>query len=221
VIGLPDGQDFQLAERAPFSPLTSITLEQALESAPEQRADYHSSYALVRAAEDTVKAAQAQRHPTVEVTADYGDVGTTLNNSHGTFSFVASASINLFDGRRIEGAIVQAKAALKQRQDELADLRAQIAYQVRTAFLDIRTAADQVKVANDNLDLANQALVQARDRFTAGVTDNIEVVQVQESVASANDQLILALFAHNSAKVALARALGGGEQRIQEVVEVK
>jgi outer membrane protein TolC len=44
---------------------------------------------------------------------------------------------------------------------------------------------------------------------------------VQESVASANDQLILALFAHNSAKVALARALGGGEQRIQEVVEVK
>jgi outer membrane protein TolC len=221
VIGLPDGQDFHLAESAPFSPLTSITLEQALERAPKERSDYQSSCALVRAAEDAVKAAQAQRRPTAEVTADYGDVGTTLNNSHGTFSVVASASIKLFDGRRIEGAIVQAKAALKQRQDELADLRAQIAYQVRTAFLDIRTAADQVTVAKDNLDLANQALAQARDRFTAGVTDNIEVVQVQESVASANDQLILALFAHNSAKVALARALGGGEQRIQEVVEVK
>jgi outer membrane protein TolC len=220
-IGLADGQDFNLAENAPFAPLTSITLEQALETAPKQRPDYQSGDARVRAAEDTVKSAQAQRHPTGGVTADYGDVGTSLNNSHGTFSFTASASINLFDGHRIEGDIVQAKAALKQRQDELADLRAHIAYQVRIAFLDIRTAADQVTVANDNLGLSNQALVQARDRFTAGVTDNIEVVQAQESVASANDQLILALFAHNSAKVALARALGGAEQGIQKVLEVK
>jgi outer membrane protein TolC len=221
VIGLPDGQDFHLAENAPFAPLTSITLEQALETAPKQRPDYQSADARVRAAEDSVKAAQAQRHPTAGVTADYGDVGTTPNNSHGTFTFTASASISLFDGRRIEGDIVQAKATLKQRQDEFADLRAQIAYQIRTAFLDIRTAADQVTVATDNLALANQALVQSRDRFTAGVTDNIEVVQAQESVASANDQLILALFAHNSGKVALARALGGAEQGIQKVLEVK
>jgi len=221
VIGLADGQDFHLAENAPFAPLTSITLEQALETAPRQRPDYQSADAYVRAAEDAVKAAQAERHPTAGVTADYGDVGITPNNSHGTFTFTASASIHLFDGRRIEGDIVQAKAALQQRRDELADLRAQIAYEVRRAFLDIRTAADQVAVANDNLDLANQALVQARDRFTAGVTDNIEVVQAQESVASANDELILALFEHNSAKVALARALGGAEQGIQKVLEVK
>jgi outer membrane protein TolC len=221
VIGLPDGQDFHLAENVPFAPLTLITLEQALETAPKQRPDYQSADARVRAADDAVRAAQAERHPTGGVTADYGDAGTSPNNSHGTFTFTASASINLFDGRRIEGDIVQAKAALKQRQDELADLRAQIAYQVRTAFLDIRTAADQVTVANDNLALANQALVQARDRFTAGVTDNIEVVQAQESVATGNDQLILALFAHNSGKVELARALGGAEQGIQRVLEVK
>jgi outer membrane protein TolC len=221
VIGLPDGQDFRLAETAPFAPLTAITLEQALETAPKQRPDYQSADARLRAAEDAVRSAQAQRYPTAGVTADYGDVGTTPNNSHGTFSFTASATVNLFDGHRIEGEIVQAKAALKQRQDELADLRGQILYQVRSAFLDIGTAADQVTVASDNLDLANQALVQARDRFTAGVTDNIEVVQAQESVATANDQLILALFAHNSAKVALARALGGAEQGIQKVLEVK
>jgi len=221
VIGLPDGQDFHLAENAPFAPLTSITLEEALGTAPQQRPDYQSADARVHAAEDAVRAAQDERHPTAGVTADYGDAGPTPNNSHGTFTFTASASITLFDGRRIEGDIVQAKASLRQREDELADLRAQIAYQVRTAFLDIRTAADQVTVATDNLALANQALVQARDRFIAGVTDNIEVVQAQESVASANDQIILALFAHNSAKVALARALGGAEQGIQRVLEVK
>jgi len=221
VIGLPDGQDFNLSETAPFAPLTAITQEQALETAVQQRADYQSYQARVRAAEEAVRAAQAERYPTAGVTADYGDVGPTLANSHGTFTFVASAKINVFDGGRIAGNVVQAKAELKQRQDELANLAAQISFQIRSAFLDIRTAADQVTVAQDNLSLANETLLQARDRFTAGVTDDIEVVQAQESVATANDQLISALYAHNVAKVALARALGGADQGIQKFLEVK
>jgi outer membrane protein TolC len=221
VIGLPPGQDFNIAEAVPFSPLTSITQDQAVRTALEQRSDYQSSQAQVRAAEDAVSAARGQRYPTGSITADYGDIGTTLASSHGTFTFVAAAKFNIFDSGRISADVIQAKAALKQRQDELADLGAQIDYQVRTAFLDIRTAADQVAVAESNLDLANQTLVQARDRFSAGVTDTIEVVQAQESVATANDSLIAALYGHNLAKVALARALGGAEQGIQRVMEVK
>jgi len=221
VIGFPPGQEFTLSETAPFSPLTSLTQDEALKTALAQRPDYQSYQARVRAAEETVRAARGERYPTVGVTADYGDVGYTLANSHGTFSFVASAKVNLFDGGRIKGDEVRAKAALKQSQDELADLASQIDYQVRTAFLDIRTAADQVAVAQDNLDLANQTLAQARDRFAAGVTDNIEVVQAQESVASANDNLIAALYAHNLAKIDLGRALGGAEQGIQKLLEVK
>ena len=152
---------------------------------------------------------------------DYGDVGTALNNSHGTFTFQAAAKFNIFDGGRISGDIVQARAALKQRQDELADLGGQIDYQVRAALLDIQSAADQVAVARSNLDLANQTLAQARDRFASGVTDTIEVVQAQGSVAIANDNLISALYAHNLAKVELARALGSAEQQIQKFMEVK
>ena len=92
---------------------------------------------------------------------------------------------------------------------------------MRTALLDIQSAADQVAVAESNLQLANQTLEQARDRFSAGVADTIEVVQAQESVASANDNLISSLYSHNLAKVALARALGSAEQGIRKFVEVK
>ena len=221
VIGLPNGQEFDLSETAPYAPLTTMTQEQALLAALAQRPDYQSYQARVRAAENDVQSARGERYPTANVTADYGAVGPALNDSHGTFSFVASARINVFDGGRISGDVIRAKAALKQRQDELADLSGQIDYQVRAAFLDIRTATDQVAVAQDNLDLANQTLTQARDRFAAGVTDNIEVIQAQESVASANDSLISALHAHNLAKVGLARALGGAEQGIQKLMEVK
>jgi outer membrane protein TolC len=220
VIGMPAGQVFSISETVPFAALASITLDQALRTAVQQRPDFQSYQARVRAAEEAVKAARGERFPTAQVTADYGDV-TTPGESHGTFTVVASAKIAMFDGGRIAGDIIQARSALKQRQDELADLGGQIDYQVRTAFLDIRSAADQVAVARDNLDLANQTLVQARDRFSAGVSDTVEVVQAQESVAIANDTLISALFAHNVAKVALARALGGSQEGIQKFLEVK
>jgi outer membrane protein TolC len=221
VIGLPPGQEFDLAETAPFSPLTSLTQDQALSTALAQRPDYKSYQARVQAAEESLRAARGERYPTAAVTANYGDIGLTLANSHGTFGVTASASVNLFDGGRIGANVIQAQASLKQREDELADLGGQIDYQVRASFLDIRTAADQVAVAQDNLELANQTLAQARDRFAAGVTDNIEVVQAQGSVASASDNLISSLYAHNIAKVALARALGDAEQGIQKLMEVK
>ena len=221
VIGFTTEQQFDVAESLPFSPLNSITEDEAVKTALGRRPDYQAYQAQVRAAEEAVSAARAERYPTGSIAGDYGIVGTALNSSHGTFTFTAEAKVNVFDGERIHADEIQAQAALKQRRDELADLGGQIAYQVRSAFLDIRTAADQVAVAQSNLQLANETLTQARDRFAAGVNDNIEVVQAQESVASANDSLILALYSHNLAKVALARALGGADRGIDRLVEVK
>lgn len=80
----------------------------------------------------------------------------------------------------------------------------------------MKSAADQVAVAESNLDLANQTLTQARDRFAAGVTDNIEVVQAQDSLASAQQNLISARYQHNLGKVELARAVGMTETSLKE-----
>ena len=221
VIGLPPGQQLTIADTEPYSPLAAMTPEQALRTAYEQRADFQSAQASVRSAEDSASAAHGERYPNLGVAADYGAVGTTPNSSHGTFTLQAFAKFNIFDGGRISGDIIQARAALKQRQDELADLSGQIDYQVRAALLDLQSAADQVAVARSNLDLANQTLTQARDRFASGVTDTIEVVQAQGSVAVANDNLIAALYAHNLSKVELARALGSTEEHVQNFMEVK
>lgn len=221
VIGLPPGQRLTIADTEPYSPLDQLTPDQAVRAACQQRADLQSAQAAVRAAEDALGAARGQRYPRVGIAADYGDIGTAFTTSHGTFSVALSGTITIFDGGRISGDIVQAQAALKQRQDEMAALRGQIDYQVRAALLDLRSAADQVTVARDNLGLTNQTLAQAQDRYTAGVTDTIEVVQAQGSVAIANDNLISALYAHNLAKVELARALGSTEQHIQTFMEVQ
>jgi outer membrane protein TolC len=216
VIGLPSGQEFTLTETAPYSPLQNPTPEEMLKRAYETRSDYKSGLSQVRAAEIARQAAIAERYPALGVDANYGDTGINVGQSHGTFAVTGSLRFNIYDGGRIRADIDQADAVIKQRKDELNDLRGQIDQQVRSALIDLKTAADQVTVAQDNLNLANQTLTQARDRFTAGVADNIEVVQAQQSVANANQSLISAVLMHNLAKVSLARAVGAAETSLKE-----
>ncbi len=216
VIGLPSGQQFTLSEAAPFSALEGLTPDDMLKRAFDTRSDYKSALAQIRAAEIARSAAEAQRYPAVTLDANYGDIGPNIGNSHGTFALTGALRFNIYDGGRIKADIQQADAVIKQRKDELADLRGQIDHQVRAALIDLNTARDQVAVAQDNLNLANQTLTQARDRFSAGVADNIEVVQAQQSVAAANQSLISAILMHNLAKVSLARAVGAAETSLKQ-----
>ena len=71
-------------------------------------------------------------------------------------------------------------------------------------------------VARSNTDLADETLSQSRDRFSAGVTDTVEVVQSQEAVSSAHEQYISSLYSYNYAKISLVRALGIAEQGVKE-----
>jgi len=116
---------------------------------------------------------------------------------------------------------LQAEATLRRARQQLENLRGQIEADLRNAFLDLSSAADQVEVARSSVDLATQTLAQARDRFAAGVTDNLEVVQAQESVASANESYISSLYAHNLAKVELARAEGDAEAAVKRYLKNK
>jgi outer membrane protein TolC len=79
----------------------------------------------------------------------------------------------------------------------------------------LQSSAQQVNVARSNIDLAEQTLAQSRDRFTAGVTDTVEVVQSQELVVSAHEQYITSLYNYNLAKITLARAIGIAEEGVK------
>jgi outer membrane protein TolC len=216
IIGLPIGQDFELTDSLPYTPLEGITQEQALQHAYQHRADFQSAAAQVRAAEMAHKAATAERLPSLLISLDYGAIGINPSNSHGTFTFVGTLRIPIFQGGRVIGDVLEADAALEQRRAELEDIRGRIDYDVRNAFLDLQTAFDQFGAAKSNVGLALETLQFARDRFSAGVTDTVEVVQAQESVASADNDLISATYSYNLAKVSLARAVGQAEQGIRQ-----
>lgn len=213
VIGLPAGQEFQLTDSASYMPLAEMSLDQALEQAYAARADYLSAKEQVLSAELEMQAASAENYPSLSLDADFGDAGSpNFGISHGVFTFQATLNIPLFQGTRVRADKLQSNSALRQRQAALADLRGQIDAQVRTAFLNLKSSSELVAVAKSNADLANQTLTQAQDRFLSGVADNLEVVQAQESVASAEQSYIASLYSYNVAKISLAQAMGMAER---------
>jgi outer membrane protein TolC len=207
-IGLPLGQQCELADHVPYSEINPPTVEDALNIAYRSRSDFRAALEDAQSATQTLSAARGERYPVVAVNGDYGDIGPTLGHSHGDFTFQAAVKVPIFTGGRIKGDITQAEAALQQRKAEAENIRGQIDYDVRTAFLNLNAAKEQVAVAKQNVDLANENLARSKDRFASGVTDSVEIVQSEQSLASANDQYITSLYNHNLAKLSLARALG-------------
>lgn len=214
IIGLPVAQQFKLTNDIPLTPATLVTVEQALERAYRDRPDYQATKAQLRAAEQSKRAAEAGRLPSLQFNADYGVLGRRPTDSHGTFTAAAGLKIPIFQGGRVRGDIMLADALLKRRQNEVEDLRGRIEYEIRSALLDLQSAADQVKVAQSATQLAQQTLEQAQDRFRAGVTTNLEVVQAQEIIANTNENFINSTFIFNVAKLSLARSLGAAERAV-------
>jgi outer membrane protein TolC len=215
VIGLPGGQAFETTDAAPYKALEGLKPEQLLEQAYKARADYQSLEAQVRAGEILRKAADAQRYPVLAVEGFYGDQGPAPANSHGIMTVSTSLKFNIFDGGRIKADQEAANSVLQHRKDDLADLRGKIEFDVRNALLDLNTAADQVAVSQSSVTLATEALNQARDRYVAGVGSGIELVDAEVSLAAANQDLISASYAHNLAKVQIARAVGATQASLK------
>src|ERR1700722_7419843 len=207
-IGLPLGQEFELADTLPYSDITPVSVDDGLQIAFKSRSDFRSALDSQKAAAQTLSAAKGERYPTVAVNGSYGDIGPTFGNSHGDFTFQAGIRVPLFTGGRIKGDITQAEAELRQRKAEAENIRGQIDQDIRTALLNLNAAKEQVEVAKQNVQLANESLARSKDRFTSGVTDSVEVVQAEQALASANDQYITSLYNHNFSKLSLARALG-------------
>ena len=215
MIGLPIGQEFTVSDQFPDVAVPDITLQQALDRAYMQRPDYLSSLEHLHAAEAARSAAVGENLPAVRATADYGKIGLTPATAVPTYTVIGSVTVPIFQGGRVQGRILEADADLKSRRADVENLKADIYYDIRDAFLDMQATGEMLRTATEGRDLAAQQLTQARDRFQAGVASNIEVVQAQEAVTVANEQFIDARYGFLMAKAMLAGSLGIAEEEIK------
>ncbi len=215
-IGVSLGRTVELVDRPVYRPVTSLPLDAALERASAHRADLASAEASVEAAAEAVRAARGEGLPSLALHGDVGRIGPAPSGAETTFTVAALVRVPLFTGGSVRGRVEQAKARLAGREAIRDDLRERIELEVRTAMLDLEASDARVKVAEGAAGVADAQLEQTRDRFAAGVSTGVEVVQAQEAVATAHDNSIASLLAFNRAKVALARALGVSAENLSD-----
>lgn len=214
-IGLPAGQRIEL------QPLVNNaqamrSLEEYLQLAASHRSDLKSAQAQVQAAELNRTAARSLWLPSVTFDANYGANGRNPSDSHGTFAVAGGVNFPIYAGTRIKAAKEEAEAELSTRRAVYADLSARVDNEVRSAYLDLQASMERLKVAEENRTLANQTLEQARDRFAAGVTNNLEVVQAQQTVAAADEIVTSSRYGFGVSRLAVARATGNSEEMVKE-----
>jgi outer membrane protein TolC len=213
IMGLPAGQKLELTDTAPFTELADMDLPRAKETAYRHRKDLLSLQAQILVADREIRAVRYQRLPTVAFNGFYGVLGETTGLYHGVFTAEGSLKFPIFREAGQRGEEDQVNAQLLALHQRESDLRVTIDAQIRASMLDVQSANQLVKVAQSNVGLAQEVLSDARERFHAGVDDNLAVVDAQASVTSAELQLVQALYQYNVAKLNLARNTGVIETR--------
>ena len=219
LIGLPVNQALTLSEELPARVPEVIPVDQGLNLALKDRYDLQAAGLQLTAAQEAYKASKAEYLPSIDVTGNYGVEGVNPNKGASVFQAAASIRIPIFNSGRTKADVEQADAALSQRQAEYIDQKGVVELDVRNAYVDLQVATQQIATAIENRRVAAETLTQSVDRFGAGVTDSVEVVQSEETVASAERDYVNSLFTLNLARVNLARATGQAEQFIPNMLK--
>ena len=212
LLNLDPRQDVELADTLGFFDTPQPDVETSIEEGLRARPEWKSLQEQLRAAENDRKAASAYRLPSVHFSGNWAELWTYPSNVIPSYTYTGTVSVPLFTGGRIRAQTVRADLGIQKLHQQQMDLRNQIALDVKTALINLDSARSEVRVANLGVQLSKEEVGQARDRFNAGVANNIEVIQAQDSLARANDNQIAALYRFNQARADLARAVGGMER---------
>jgi outer membrane protein TolC len=208
LIGLPADQEITLTDTAPYGEFAQLPLEDAKKLAYERRKDLLSLHAQLEVAMKARKAVRAERLPVLSFNGYYGVLGEIGGLQHGVFTATGKLSVPVFEEGQLRGEREVADAQMIGLKQQIDSLRVTIEQQIRSAMLDVQSSNDLVKVAKSNVDLATQELQDASDRFSAGVDDNLPVVQAQATLAAAQSTLVNTLYQYNQSKLQLARNTG-------------
>lgn len=209
-LGLPLDARVELADS-----LTRLTMtdtmpneQAAIAQALRDRPDLRAADQQLAAARQTSGAIRAERLPSLTAFGDEGWLGTNSGNKLNTYQWGVQVSVPVFDGLRREGRIEEQQARVSEIDVRRRDLRQEAAIEVRGAMLDLGSSRQAVDAAREQLRLTEQEVAQARDRFRAGVSGNADVITASLTLNTSRTQLVDALASYQSARVALARAVG-------------
>ncbi len=212
LLNLDPRQVIELGDSLSFFETPQPEVVASIDSALAERQEWKALQEQLKSAGFQKKASSESRLPRLDFNGNWAYLGGSSTTGIPTYNYEAAVTVPLFTGGRIHAEVVRADLEIQRLQQQEDDLRNQIALEVKTALLNLDSARNQVTVANLGMQLSKEEVDQARDRFRAGVANNIEVIQAQDSLARANDNQIAALYRFNQARADYARSIGQMEK---------
>jgi outer membrane protein TolC/ABC-type transporter Mla MlaB component len=212
LLNLDPHREIDLADTPNFYETPQIDANRSLDLAFETRPEMKALVAEAHQAVLARRGASESRLPTINFFGTWGEQGLSAPSSIPAYTYQLTVDVPLFTGGRIHAEIAKANLELKKVEQQRTDLRNQIALEVKTSQAQLDAAQHEVDVANLGVKLAEEEVSQARDRFQAGVANNIEVVSAQDALARASDNQIAALYDYNQSRADLSHAIGQIEE---------
>jgi len=212
LLNLDPRQKIELADSLGFFDTPQPEVDPSIDQALGTREEWKSILQREKIVQLEKQAAQYERLPTLRADGNWYYLGTKPDNGIPTYQYAASFDMPLFTSGRIKAEVTKSRLEMQKLEQQKDDLRNQIALEVKTSLLNLQSARNEVEVADLGVVLAKQEVDQARDRFSAGVANNIEVITAQDSLSRANDNQIAALYRFNQARADYARSVGQMEK---------
>lgn len=208
LLDLPADSELRIRELPVPLPETKANLGDDFKAAQSARADFRVLEAQGRAADERVAGARALHLPTIQAFGTLEKMGLVKTSLERIYEVGVQVKVPLFMGGRIQAQVSQARAARSQVDASRRELEARVGFELRTAQERLEAARSEVALSEDGLNLAKAELEQARHRFEAGVSTNIELVNAQEELAKAEEGHLDARYRLDQAQADLAHARG-------------
>ncbi len=205
---LPYDATLELADDLEAAAAEAPSEDEAAARALESRSDLATARAYRAAASEGLSAVKAGRLPRLSASADEGYYGKGFGHMLNTYTWGLRLSVPLFDGMKRSADVQEEEARIHELDFRIEDLEAEVAFQVRQALLNLSAAREQVGAADERLRLARLEVDQEEERLRAGVSGNADVVRAAMRLNEARTARLDVLTALQSARVALAAAMG-------------
>jgi OMF family outer membrane factor len=184
-LGLADGEYYAADGLATVASGTLPDLPTLLEQAYTRRPELRAVDWQLHAASDALRAARAERMPTISLLATYQQVSPESLELFNLLTLTAQADLNILDGGLVRAHTREAQAQRTQAQGARELLRTEVAGDVRQAYAQVTAASAQLAVAGAQVDYARELLRVARVRYQAGVATATEVSDAQSTLTQA------------------------------------
>jgi outer membrane protein len=195
----------------PYIPRT-IALADAIELGKERRPFLKQARADVLNQLQQVRATAGQYLPTITTTGGYEWVSSPTNSSFDDISkgWIAQVqgSLPVWDSGAIAGQVIQQRALLSEAKITYDDDVRQVELEIQQAYSNLEQNRELIQSQEKNVELAEEALRLAKARLDAGAGVQLDVLNAQVQLLTAQSTRLQALFGYNSSLAEFDRATG-------------